>query len=218
MPKSLGPEEGIYPRLELNLSMALRETFEADDFVQSIQGRILLHNDQDEGEHMAGYVSASLLQFGNALEHGVSADQIGDGVSGDIAEYWELLFDLETGRWKDDLKTEFEIDRTDLLIIDCIELQHRLRGHGMGLLPVSRVIELFCAGCGLVACKPWPLQFTPAFATNPEKLEQLKAPATDLETSVRKLRSYWSKIGFCPVGNSGIYAMSTSQRKISPLK
>lgn len=48
------------------------------------------------------------------------------------------------------MQTEFEIDRTDLLIIDCIELQHKLRGHGVGSLPVERVMELFGVGCGVV--------------------------------------------------------------------
>ena len=152
MPKSLGPGKWIDPRLELNLSMALRETLEATDFVHSIHGRIFVHYEQDESEQVAGYVRASLLQFGDALEHGVSGDQLGDGISGDIAEYWELLFDLDTGMWKDDLQTEFEIDRTDLLIIDCIELQPELRGHGVGALAVERVIELFGVGCGVVAC------------------------------------------------------------------
>jgi hypothetical protein len=214
MTKLVASEKEINSRLEVTLNTTLRETLEADDFVQSIHGRILVQ--QDDSEQMAGYVSASLLQFGNALEHGVSADQIGDGISGDIAEYWELLFDLETGRWKDDLQTEFEIDRTDLLIIDCIELQPRLRGIGVGSLAIERFIELFGVGCGLVACKPWPLQFTPAFATNAQKLDQLKPPGTDLDTSVRKLRTYWSKAGFWPVGNGGIYVMSTSQRKGYP--
>lgn len=212
MPKSLGPGKRIDPRFELNLSMALRETPEAADFVHSIHGQIFVHHDQDESEQIAGYIRASLLQLGEALEHGLSADQLGDGISGDIADYWELLFDVETGMWKDELQSEFEIDRTDLLIIDCIELQHPLRGLGVGLLSVERFIEIFGAGCGLVACKPWPLQFTPAFAANPQKLEQLRPPGTDLETSVRKLRTYWSKAGFWPVGNSGIYVMSTSQR------
>jgi hypothetical protein len=211
MTKLVASGKRINSRLELTLNTTLRETPEADDFVQSIHGRILVQ--EDDSEQMAGYVSASLLQFGNALEHGVGADRIGDGTSGEIGEYWEMLFDLETGRWKDELQVEFEIDQTDLLILDCIELQQRLRGLGIGLLAVDRVIELFGAGCGLVACKPWPLQFTPAFTTNPQKLEQLRAPATDLDTSVRKLRTYWSKAGFWPVGNSGIYVMSTSQRK-----
>lgn len=216
MPKSLGPGKRIDPRLELTLSMALRETLEAADFVQLIHGQIFVHYDQDESEQIAGYIRASLLQFGDALEHSVSADQLGDGISGESAEYWELLFDLDTGMWKDDLQTEFEIDRTDLLIIDCIELQPELRGHGVGALAVERVIELFGIGCGVVACKPWPLQFTPTFATDPEKLGQLRPPATDLDTSVGKLRTYWSKLGFWPVGKSGIYVMSTSQRKGYP--
>jgi hypothetical protein len=216
MTKLLASGRGINPRLVLTLNAGLRETLEPDDLVQSIHGRILVQEDQDESEQMVGYVSASLLQFGNALEHGVSADRIGDGISGEIGEYWEMLFDLETGRWKDELQAEFEIDQTDLLIIDCIELQQRLRGLGIGLLAVQRVIELFGVGCGLVACKPWPLQFTPAFATHAQKLDQLKPPATDLDTSVRKLRTYWSKAGFWPVGNRGIYVMSTSQRKGYP--
>lgn len=213
MSNLLEAEKRIDPRLELTLNMALRESPAANDFIQTIHGRIFVQYDQDESEQMAGSINASLLQFGNALEHGVSADQFGDSISGDIAEYWELLFDPETGRWKDELQDEFEISRTDLLIIDCIELQPRLRGHGVGMLAIERVIEVFGVGCGAVACKPWPLQFTPAFAANPQRLEQLRPPLTDLETSVRKLRTYWSKAGFWPVGSSGIYAMSTSQRK-----
>src|SRR5215469_2463545 len=72
MTKLFAPEQGIKPRLELSLNTARRETLEADDFVQSIHGRILIQKDQDESEQMAGYVSASLLQFGNALQHGAS--------------------------------------------------------------------------------------------------------------------------------------------------
>lgn len=129
MPKLLGPEKQINLRLEITLNTALRESLAAGDFIQSIHGRIFVQYDQDESEQTAGYVNASLLQFADALEHGVSPDQLGDGISGDIAEYWELLFGPDTGRWKDELQTEFDIDRTDLLVIDCIEVQHKLRGH-----------------------------------------------------------------------------------------
>src|SRR5215472_9420737 len=100
MTKLLATEKRINPRLELTLDMALREPLAAGDFIQSIHGRIFVKSDEDESEQMAGTITASLLQFGYALEHGVSAEQLGDGISGDIAEYWELLFDLDTGRWK----------------------------------------------------------------------------------------------------------------------
>ena len=72
----MGPGKRIDPRLELNLSTALRETLAAADFVHSIHGQIFVHHDQDESEQIAGYIRASLLRFGDALEHSVSADQL----------------------------------------------------------------------------------------------------------------------------------------------
>lgn len=48
-------------------------------------------------EEDAGYLRASLVQFGEAMDHGISTERLGDGIEGSIAEYWELLFDLETG-------------------------------------------------------------------------------------------------------------------------
>jgi hypothetical protein len=65
----------------------------------------------------------------------------GDGIEGSLAEYWELLFDLDTGYWKEEIQDEYEASGCDLLI----NRQH------------------FGPVCGLVACKPWP-QFTPALA------------------------------------------------------
>lgn len=94
MPNLLAAEKRIDPRLELTLNVALRESPAASDFIQTVHGRIFVQYDQDDSEQMSGSIDASLLQFGDALEHGVSADQLGDSISGDIAEYWELLFDV----------------------------------------------------------------------------------------------------------------------------
>jgi hypothetical protein len=49
-----------------------------------------------EEEH-AGYIKASLVQFGEAMDRGISTERLGDGIDGNVAEYWELLFDLNTG-------------------------------------------------------------------------------------------------------------------------
>jgi hypothetical protein len=49
----------------------------------------------------------------------------------------------------------------DLLIINSFELHLRLRGKGIGRSAIDRTIDIFVAGCGLVACKPWPLGFWP---------------------------------------------------------
>lgn len=83
-----------------------------------ISGRVFAWQETDKRERQFGCVNASLVQFGSALDHGITADQRGDGISGSIAEYWEQMFDVETGRWTDEIREEFEIAGSDLLIID----------------------------------------------------------------------------------------------------
>ena len=41
---------------------------------------------------------------------------------------------------------------------------------------IHRTIDIFGTGCGLVACKPWPLQFTPSVADDQEALKRLALP------------------------------------------
>jgi hypothetical protein len=83
---------------------------------------------------------------------------------------------------------------------------------GVGPAVVDRSVDIFGAGCGLVACKPWPLQFTPAFARDRKALKRLKAPAVGQDEAVRKLRAYWSRHGFWPLGETGIHLLGVAQR------
>ena len=50
----------------------------------------------------------------------------------------------------------------DLLIIDYVAIYPEYRGLSVAESAIHRTIDIFGAGCGLVACKPWPLQFTPS--------------------------------------------------------
>jgi hypothetical protein len=86
-------------RVRFTLTAALRESYVANDFLHSISGKVLACCG-DEREVRAGYITASLVQFGRAMDLGVTPDRLGDGLSGDIAGYWEQLFDVETGKWK----------------------------------------------------------------------------------------------------------------------
>jgi hypothetical protein len=78
------------------------------DFVHSILGRVFAKSEDLRDEEDAGYIRASLVQFGEAMNHGISTERLGDGVEGSIAEYWELLFDLETGYWREEIQDEYE--------------------------------------------------------------------------------------------------------------
>jgi hypothetical protein len=43
-------------------------------------------------------------------------------------------------------------------------------------------------------------------------LKRLKAPGVGQDEALRKLRAYWSKIGFWPLGETGIYLLGMAQR------
>jgi hypothetical protein len=153
---------------------ALHDSVEYD-FIHSITGRII-GEPENRGEEDAGQISASLVQFGEALDHGISPERLGDGISGDISEYWEHFFDVETGYPKEEIQNEFELVDLDLLIIDYVAIHPEYRGLRIAEAAIHRIIDIFGTGCRLVACKPWPLQFTPSVADDQEALKRLALP------------------------------------------
>jgi hypothetical protein len=210
--KSEEATTNIVASVEFAVRASLREEYVDADFVHSILGRVFVKSEDLRDEEDAGYIRASLVQFGEAIDHGISTERLGDGIEGSIAEYWELLFDLETGYWKEEIQDECEASGCDLLIIDCMEIRPRWRGLGVGSAAVERTIDIFGPGCGLVACKPWPLQFTPAFARDEKALKRLKAPGVGRDEAVCKLRAYWARLGFWPLAETGIHILGMAQR------
>jgi len=202
----------IIASIQFAVRASLREEYVDADFVHSILGRVFAKSEDFGDAEDAGYIRASLVQFGEAMGHGISTERLGDGIEGSVAEYWEVLFDLDTGYWKEEIQDEYEASGCDLLIIDCVEIRPRWRGMGVGPAVVERTIDIFGTGCGLVACKPWPLQFTPAFTRDRKALKRLKAPSVGRDEAVRKLRAYWSRLGFWPLGETGIYLLGMAQR------
>lgn len=205
-------KKNIVASIEFAVRASLHEEYVDADFVHSILGKISAESEDRGNEEDIGYIKASLVQFGEAMDHGISSERLGDGIDGNIAQYWELLFDSDTGCWKEEVQDEYEASGCDLLIIDCLEISPKFRGMGVGSIAVDRTIDIFAPGCGLVACKPWPLQFTPAFARDQKALKRLKAPGVGRDEAVRKLRAYWSQLGFWPLGETGIHLLGMAQR------
>jgi hypothetical protein len=208
--KETDSEENVVASVEFVIRADLHDSVETD-FVHSILGRITAEPESG-GREDAGHIGASLVQFGEALDHGIRAERLGDGISGDISEYWEHLFDVETGYPKEEIQDEFEVVDLDLLIIHYVAIYPEYRGLRIAESAIHRTIDIFGTGCGLVACKPWPLQFTPAVAEDQEVLKRLALPNVSKGEAIQKLRSYWSRLGFWPLGNTGIYLLSVSQR------
>jgi hypothetical protein len=207
--KETNSNENVVASVEFVIRAELHDCVETD-FIHAILGTITAET-ESRGKKDAGHIQGSLVQFGAALDNGIVAERLGDGISGDISEYWEHLFDVETGYPKEEIQNEFEVVDLDLLIIDYVAIYPEFRGRGIAESAIHRTIDIFGAGCGMVACKPWPLQFTPSVADDQEALKRLALPNVSKGEAIQKLRSYWSRLGFWPLGNTGIYLLSLSQ-------
>ena len=200
--------------IEFRVRTTSGEHYAERDFVHLIRGRISAQS-ENCAETEVGRLTATLVQFDEAIDCGITADRIGDGLDGSISEYWERLFDPENGHLKEKLQNEFEALGCDLLTIDCMELWRKFRGCGIGRMAIERTIQVFGCGCGLVACKPWPLQFTPAASRNRKLLKRLDAPELGKEQALLRLREYWSGLGFRRVGDTDIFARSMALKSAS---
>src|SRR5437660_2377069 len=197
----LGQSTGfITAGIEFVLRAVLRDPV-YEDFVHSITGKIIAET-HETAEQEAGHLEAMLVQFDNALDHGIDTFRLGDGFSGEISEYWERLFDVETGYIKQDLQADYEVLSMDLLIIEHLELHPKFRGLGLGEAAINRTIDVFGTNCGFVACQPWPMQFTPSAKADPAVLARLALPEIKEGVALEKLRKYVARIGFWPLGDT----------------
>jgi hypothetical protein len=65
------------------------------------------------------------------------------------------------------------------------------------------------------AVSVWPLQFSSAVTSDPKALKRLKAPNVGKDEAILKLRAYWSKLSFWPLGETGIHVLSMARRGCS---
>src|SRR6185437_7168848 len=91
-----------------------------------------------------------------------------------------------------------------ILLLTRMEIKPEYRGHGAGLVAIRALIDVFGRGCGLVVCKPFPLQY---------KDEVAEADRKEFEKALEKLRKYWSRLGFQRVAETDLYALSLAEEK-----
>jgi hypothetical protein len=180
---------------------------EPADWALEIRGSILLiegaqgrvgHASQTE----IGTMRAFLIQVREARRAGLQASTVLKAKGFATSEYTRLFDKTE---WRKRVRKKFDPRSADLLILDRIELQPEYRGQGFGLLAVRCVIEMFGLRCGLIACKPYPLQFEGSNQWRPPA--QASGPAKSLRKARRKLRWYWACAGFERVPGTMLYAL-----------
>lgn len=190
------------------------------EYVQEFAGNIIWrHADADEpvraaspdDQMVVGRFKGLVLRATRAINDGQDLRDHCDAHSQLALDYAQAFYRTDgqprARSWKADAVSE-----TDLLIIDEVALHPKHRGRAVGLRTLRRLIDLFGAGCGLVATVPYPLQHldsrseTPAFDLHPEP---------DLARGQAKLVSYLAPLGFWRVAGSRFYAASLTHVMLS---
>ena len=187
------------------------------DWALEISGSILVSEKTKArfGSHPEteiGTPRAFLIPTQEARQEGFDACAVLNAKSFATSEYTPLFKNAE---WRKRVTKKFHPRSTDLLILDRIELKPEYRGQGFGLLAIRCMIGMFGWPCGLVACKPYPLQFERS--NRWELPAQVSRRADGLRKARKKLRQYWAQVGFERVPGTMLYALNPRRGRVSRL-
>jgi len=188
------------------------------DYLYPICGRIT-EMDDDEGDILVGKFRLYYVDIASAIDTGfIDVFDIFDSHSDSTAEYYDSLFDPDTTGFSENLQQLFnyEIFGLSLLIIDRLELLPGYRGKNLGLTIMRRLIQRFSPGAGVVAIKPFPLQFEQSIPAE-DKIGwhaemQLSSFRETEQDSIRKLQNHYGKLGFVEMKSTPHMILSTARR------
>jgi hypothetical protein len=199
-------------RVAFQLVAPLTESETSREFLQMIEGEIR----DTESNVPAGRISALIVQVGRVADAGEHLFDVMDGESSELGEYHAAFFNPHRCDYKDSIRRQFvDIYGLDLLIINYVEIEPALRKRGLGLLVVSKTIDVFGENCGLIAMKPFPLQFRNYLDPGWLPPAGVKNPKMAFLAATRKLRDYWGHVGFKRVKGTDYCALSPANKRPS---
>jgi hypothetical protein len=176
------------------------------DVVVSITGTITTSLEGEPEIRRIGTLEATLILASNVMNKGRDIILECDAISGELEELAGLLYD-EEGEFTKAVEDCCRAPTSghDTLLIDLVRLDREFRGYAFGLGAVLRCIQCFGRGCGVVALRPFPLQFTRAAEERPAWRAGLQTDhfVKEQGAAEEKLRAYWGKLGFKSLGRTG---------------
>ena len=187
------------------------------DYIHPTCGRIAKMDD-DESDKLVGKFRLYYVDIAAAINTGIDVFDIFDAHSGSTSEYYDSLFDPDTMGFSENLQQLFnyEIFEQNVLIIDRLELLPGYRGKNLGLTIMRRLIQRFSAGAGVVAIKPFPLQFEHSIPDENKSSwhseMQLSSFRETEGDSLQKLQTHYRKLGFVEMKATPHMFLSTTRR------
>jgi GNAT superfamily N-acetyltransferase len=183
------------------------EDQEPSRIIPAINGTIFEYEGETDKEVSVGNIHAYLVLRSRAMNEGVSLFDAMDSISQSVFDCYEALFDVETDEWSLSVEALYsgEIIESDVLFIESVELDAPFRGKGIGAQIVRETIATFASSCGLVACKPFPLQYSnwqdEAHNTNRQEPGFEEKRVADFA----RVAKFWTDLGFRKLHDSDFH-------------
>lgn len=198
----------IFNEMRIDMQESVHGYYSGEDdpyfCVYRVQGDIYYSPDDEE---LAGKCEIIYVDLGRARNYHIPAIDVFDE-SAKLLEYYSALFNPRTNWFKDDLIIDKLPIAGNVLILDILTLLPQYRGFGVGRLILRRLIQRYSTGVGVVAVKPFPLQYDKSFqAIYPDWTRSLafeKLSGT-FEEAQAKRQSSNAALGFRPVSDSHPY-------------
>jgi len=183
------------------------ENEEPDRVIPAIDGEILARVGDSDEETKIGSVHAYLVLRGRALNERLSLFEAMDSISQSVFDCYAALFDVETDEWSLSVEALYngQIMESDVLFIERIELDAAFQGKGIGAQVVHETIATFASSCGLVACKPFPLQYENWEDESRNAIRQEPGFEEKRIADFASVANFWTDLGFRKLPDSDFY-------------
>lgn len=212
----LDADDSVFAGYDIRFTVerSLMASEEPSDFVIDVRGELLYGSSRKTREEV-GWVSARVVHAGRACNEEQSLFDVCDSIDQSLYDYASAVLDLDSGSIRESVSDGCA--GADVLIVESIQVVPAHRGRRLGLLAMRRTIDTFGQGCAVVVIKPYPLQFSGIHnRRSPEKEAErakwdarmaMKSLGSDQRAASRKLRKYWSRVGFERVGKTDYFVL-----------
>ena len=191
---------------------------EPSRYVSNISGTIGMHPEDDDDETEIGRFRIFIVNAEQAVNDEASLFDVFDRDEA-LGDYFSLYED-EDGAYTSAVLAALKIEprwAPNMLILDRLEIEPAHRGMGYGLQVLRSLMERFAIGCGLIAMKPFPLQFenrSPAENSMRAGFKKMRLDlfSDDRRRADKKLRDYYAKLGFKRVRGTPLMVFDTEGR------
>jgi GNAT superfamily N-acetyltransferase len=175
--------------------------------VPAVHGEIFEFEGESDIEVKVGQIEAYLVLRGRALDEHESLFDAMDSIDSSVFECYEALFDPETDDWNQSVQDVYkdQILGLDVLFIECIQLGKKYRGKGIGAQVVRETIATFGSHCGLIACKPFPLQYSNWQDERHVEMRQRPGFEEERLANFARVARFWTDLGFVRLHDSDFY-------------